>query len=89
MRYPSGRYQEGFYVKTVSSADTPSGTFCLINTECDDLNSLLRHVGAFETAYGYRPRSSRVGLSTYRWTWERLNSDGTRQSDAVWATKID
>lgn len=89
MRYPSGRFQERFYVKTVSSADTPTGTFALINTECDDLNSLLRHVGAFESAYGYRPRSTKIGLNTFRWTWERLAPDGTRHSHAVWATKID
>lgn len=86
---PSASDLEGWYVRTITSADLPGqGTYAITSTECDSRRSLLAHVGAFEESYGYRPREVKIGESTYRWTWEHLGSDGVRISDAVWATKI-
>lgn len=89
MRYPNGRFQEGFYTKTVTSTDTRLGTFALVSTECDDLNSLLRHIAAFRDAYGYLPRPVRVGPNTDKWAWEGRTRSGDRTTDVVWASRID
>jgi hypothetical protein len=91
---PSPADLEGWYVRTITSADTRLGTFALLNTECESFNSLLRHVGAMRAACVGTLGGTEVhtsfgeGLRHYRWTWERFTPSGERQTDTVIASRI-
>lgn len=65
------------------------GTVSLVTSDCESFNSLLKIVGELSVAYGYRPRSSKIGDHTFRWTWERWTLDGTHMSAMIIASRID
>lgn len=90
---PSPGSLEGWYVRTIMSVDTVSGTVALVDTECESFNSLLRHVGAFRAIYadGFGREVHTAfgsGRRHYRWTWEHFAPSGVRQTDTVIATRI-
>lgn len=64
------------------------GTVAFTRTDVLSFNDLLRDLGSLEATYGYRPLSSRVGSSHYRWTFERWTPDGHHVSDMIIANKI-
>lgn len=84
---------EGWTVRTITSADTESGTVALITTECESFRGLLRHVGAFRDCYanGFGREVHTAfgkGVRHYRWTWEHFTPSGERQTDTVIASRI-
>lgn len=94
---PSAGDLEGWTVRHVMSGthgpECPHtarslGTHALVRTDVESFNDLLRDLTEFEREYGYRPRSSRITDSTYRWTFERYTRDGHRLSDMIIASKI-
>lgn len=92
---PSSADLEGWHVHAITSADTRArGTVSLVTSDCESLNSLLRHVSAMreattgslggtETHTAFGP-----GVRHYRWTWERFTPSGERQTDMVIASRI-
>lgn len=89
--------EDGWVVRRVTSAShgpaCPDsarlrGTHAVTGTDVESFKGVLRLVGGLSEGYGYRPRSSRVGQSSFRWTWERELPGGHRVSDMVIVSKI-
>ena len=64
------------------------GTISLVCSDVESFNCLLRLVADMSDAYGYRPRSSRIGCHAFRWTWERWTPDGTHMSDMIIVSRV-
>lgn len=93
---PSYGDTEGWMVRHVSSGthgrdcghQGMTGTYGLTSEDVDSYNGVLRLVGEFSGLYGYRPTSSRIGVDSFRWTFERDYGDGHRGSDMIIASRI-
>lgn len=91
---PSSGNLEGWLVRSVTSVSHGPrcsgrpGTRSVAETDVESFNSLLRLLGALEGHYGYRPRSSRIGVDSYRWTFEEVTVAGHRVSDMIIASRI-
>jgi len=64
------------------------GTFAVSRTDAEDFRGVLKLIGEMSELYGYRPRSVRIGLSSFRWTFTREHPDGHRVSDMIIASRI-
>lgn len=87
------QYQSSaFLVHTVVAASTDTGTFALVRSDVEPLDSLLDHVSEFRTAYGNgfgtETHTEFGGGYGHRWTWEHFTPSGKRVVDTVWATPI-
>ncbi len=65
-----------------------TGTFALIRSDVENFNGVLKIIGEFADRYGYRPRSTRIGTGSFRWTFEREYADGHRGADMIIVSKI-
>lgn len=93
---PSTGDLQGWIVRHVSSGSHGpacqhsgmGGTYSLSRTDVESFNALLGIVADFADMYGYRPRSSRIGVESFRWTFERDYGDGHRGSDMIIASRV-
>lgn len=64
------------------------GTISVATSDVESFNGLLRLVDELSREYGYRAEFCQVTDTTFRWTWERWNQDGTHVSDMIIASRI-
>lgn len=64
------------------------GTTSLASSEMESTEGLNKLIDDLGVEYGYRADCHEVTDSTYRWTWEGWNSEGTHVSDMIIASRI-
>lgn len=65
-----------------------NGTYAVSRTDVESFNGLNKIISELADLYGYRPLSSRIGATSYRWTFEREYPGGHRGSDMIIASLI-